>query len=93
MGVVRGINVIVLPENPEAKSLALEVAPGLYHRHNPDPVSLGQNPFRGEADGMGINQLLRGPVNCVVRETNHRTHLCMVCEVCIKGYSQSKQVT
>ena len=56
--VVWGIHVVVVTVHPEVEPLGLEVALSLSDGHYPDPVLLGQDPLRGEADGMGIHQLL-----------------------------------
>ena len=69
------MHIIVISVHPVVEGLALEAAASLGHRHNPDPVTLGQDPLCGEADSMGFYQLTRGVVDCSIWETCHRRHL------------------
>ena len=78
---------VVITKDPEGECFPFVVAASLHYWNNANPVPLGQDPFCGEAHSMGIDQLLGGIVDRIVRETNHRTHLWMhvdACGVCME---------
>ena len=66
---------VIFSINPKIEGASFVCAVRLKHWNNLYPVTLSQNLLCGELAGMGLDQLKRGIVYSIVRETSHRKHL------------------
>ncbi len=89
LGIVWGVDVILLPVHPEGKGLSLVVGACLKDGDDAYPVALGEDALRGETDGVRLHQLPRGIVHGIIRETSHGKHLMKRNHVVVKVFSES----